>query len=189
MEHFGADYAEKVTARDRQLLHVCDGLPELSIRAIPDRHFFLASDIRALWGHRDRLRDVLPDLSPSHLEAIWTRSLLFITFLAYIEVPTSSYVRLAGLLFRDSPDGNTPCYQDVDMPYSRNQLAALGLSRAKFSRWEEQYLFTPATIVINSTRWVQKIPDGRTRLPFVERDPEEEHGGYGDVKVLPVKLQ
>ena len=31
-------------------------------------------------------------------------------------------------------------------------------------------------------------PDGLTRIPFVECDPVEEHGGYGDVKVKPMKM-
>ncbi|KAJ0376806.1 hypothetical protein COL26b_004858 [Colletotrichum chrysophilum] len=70
------------------------------------------------------------------------------------------------------------------MPYTKDDLAALNLSPAKTSRWEEQYLFYPATIILNpqTAPTIQVIPNMLTRIPFMECDPAQEHGGYGDAQ-------
>ncbi|KAJ3946940.1 uncharacterized protein N0V96_003316 [Colletotrichum fioriniae] len=168
---------------------MCDGLPALQTRPKPDldspfhRPFFLASRVRNLWEHQGNLRDVLFDLKPQQLSSVWKHSLLFVTFLVYIEVPPLLYAHISSLLFKDGDD-TTPRYRDTEMPYSEAHLEVLSLSRGKTARWEEQYLFSPATIVLNpqAAPAIQVIPNTLTRIPFMECDPGQEHGGYGDVK-------
>ncbi|KAK1453484.1 hypothetical protein CMEL01_05143 [Colletotrichum melonis] len=183
------DALQKRARRERQLLRMCDGLPAIQVRPKPDldspfhRPFFLASRVRKLWEHQGNLGDVLFNLEMQQLSSIWKHSLLFVTFLAYIEVPSSFYAHISNLLFKDGDD-TTPRYRDTEMPYSEADLEALGLSRGKTARWEEQYLFTPATIILNpqAAPSIQVIPNSLTRIPFMECDPGQEHGGYGDVK-------
>ncbi|KAJ0334291.1 hypothetical protein COL5a_000339 [Colletotrichum fioriniae] len=175
---------------------MCDGLPALQTRPKPDldspfhRPFFLASRVRNLWEHQGNLRDVLFDLKPQQLSSVWKHSLLFVTFLVYIEVPPLLYAHISSLLFKDGDD-TTPRYRDTEMPYSEAHLEVLSLSRGKTARWEEQYLFSPATIVLNpqAAPAIQVIPNTLTRIPFMECDPGQEHGGYGDVKMKILALE
>ena len=177
------EYAGKQRRRGEQLQLVCNDLPALRVRAAPESlPFFLRSDIHKLWHSYESLAAVLFNLSSKQIEVVWNETLLFVTFLAYLEPPPEFYSDFSIMLFSDG--SQTPCFRDSEMPYPRDRLTKLGLTAAKSARWEEQHCFIPATIIFDSPeQWIQHIPNSLTPLPFVGCDQIEEHGGYGDIQV------
>lgn len=183
-----SDAGELQQNRRLQVERVADELASKNIKIrskFDDLPFFRSTAVRSVWQDRECLHQVLFELTPDRAEHVWRDALLFITFLVYIEVPLDFYSKLADRLFSDN-NGSNLAYQDSDLPYPETRLLQLGLNPARASKWDSQYLFTPATIIFNSqVEEVQKLESKAVRLPFLDCERSEtHHGGYGEVRVI-----
>ncbi len=145
----------------------------------PNATFICLSDLRTIW-HRSRLyRDIIDgNLTDVQIEHIRRDMLPFVSFLVWIGVE-DWFDQFVSIVFKD---GQTPVMRP-SLPMEKKALLAMGLPEPELTRWHEQYSFIPATLRFHDSEEVQTIEDKLLRLPFMERDANALHGGYGKVEV------
>lgn len=150
-----------------------------------EKSFFCRSDLESIWSSEPRQLDlVFGHLSEGQRETLFTDLLLFISFLATIDVRPRFILSCEDVFFK-KPEDTALNFKDDDEPRSQKDLLQMGLTPRQAHSWKEQYRFRPAKITFATERWEPQRIDPRIPLPFELTEDVSSgvriHGGFGDV--------
>ncbi|KAK3377588.1 hypothetical protein B0H63DRAFT_477458 [Podospora didyma] len=174
----------KVAIRNRQMRAIKEYITQNMCRQDdpdPSAAFICGSALSAIWDEGNLKAIISDNLTKDQIRHIRNKVLPFLSFLVWINVE-DWFDHFIDRVF-DGKTGHAANTTDLTLPMDKQALLDIGLPVTEVNaHWQQQFLFCPATIRFDDLEEVQMISNSYLRLPFVKRDTNALHGGYGKVE-------